>query len=409
MIGTSIRSSFGILILLASLSLGAEAPHVHNSAEPVHGLQTMQLEEMWRAGGPDDEDTLFGHVVRVLGDEQGHTYVLDAQLQKVNVYGPDGSLINVLFGDGEGPGELRFAMDLVLLPDDEVGAVRRFPGGMVLVKTDGTPVGTLGSNKPGRAFAAAAYGGGHLVLAEVESIEHDDGTHTRQSRLGPINEKGERLATCLQSDRHVDYQNNFTFDERQALVDFLYSFDVGPDGRIYALADADRYAIHVFAPDGTLERVIEREYEPRRRTDEEMKRIEALVERRLRTFPFDKTIVLAETMAVVPWFYRGIQVTDDGSLWVRHARSGELGRQHDALIVFDVFDPAGRFDRQVAVPVEGNDLTTGVFLVGDDRLVVVRGFVDAMRSVVGGGQGSLDAEDAEPDPVEVICYHINRR
>ena len=58
-------------------------PHVRNPAQPRDGLQTLHLEELWRVGGDtDDEDEFFGVVMAALLDDQGNSYLLDAQLMR---------------------------------------------------------------------------------------------------------------------------------------------------------------------------------------------------------------------------------------------------------------------------------------------------------------------------------------
>ncbi|MFH1842493.1 MAG: hypothetical protein ABIF77_04750 [bacterium] len=49
---------------------GYHCHRIHNSAEPAHGLQVVQLEEMWRAGG-EDSDVIFGHIFGAEADADG--------------------------------------------------------------------------------------------------------------------------------------------------------------------------------------------------------------------------------------------------------------------------------------------------------------------------------------------------
>ncbi len=384
-------------------------PHVCNPAVPPGGVQVLDIEEIWRAGGADDEDAFFGLITRVLADDSGRLYVLDSQLQQVHVYSPDGNLERTVFGEGDGPGEVRRASDLVQLADGSLGVVNRFPAALITIDRTGNPGTTLVPREPGRMLATAACRGERLVMAGVLNVQDEDtGTHTASSTLAAIDPNGDEIVRYLESNRHVDYHNDYVFSEKAALIDFLYSFDVGPDGRVYALADRDEYEITVFEPDGSVARVIEREFTPRVRTPAEADRIQALIDRRFRTFPFSIRYEMCANEAVIAWYHRGLQVTGDGELWVRHGRSAEIGRDHHGLLAFDVFDPSGHFQRQVVVPVAGNALYDGVFRVGQDLLVVVHGFVDAMRTTVGGGQGGLDDEFGEPDPPEIVCYRINR-
>ncbi len=69
-------------VLTPLLAAGADVPIVTNPSSPANGLETLQLEEMWRVGGIEDEDTVLGQIVRIVGDASGNIYVLDAQLQQ---------------------------------------------------------------------------------------------------------------------------------------------------------------------------------------------------------------------------------------------------------------------------------------------------------------------------------------
>ena len=67
-----------------------------------------------------------------------------------------------------------------------------------------------------------------------------------------------------------------------------------------------------------------------------------------------------------------------------------------------MFGPTGEFLRQAAVPL-GNEIRDGrCFLVGDRRLVVIRG---TGSSFSDDGDEELDEEE-EVEPLEVICYRI---
>lgn len=395
-----------VVIADAATALGAPL-RIRNTETPADGLQTLNLQELWRLGGDDDDGILFGQVTRVRADDQGNVYLLDSQLQEATVISPSGELLRTIFGEGDGPGELRWGCDVLVLPGERVGAVRRFPASLVSVNHDGDPAaGSFASTTPGHAFAAGAFGGGNLVLAGNRSVQGEQpGTQTVHSFLASYSADGQAQVEYHHTQRWVDYQHNFVFNEKQAINDFLYAFDVGPDGRVFVLPDRDRYEISVFRPDGQLDRIIERDFTPRPRTARERARMEALAERRFRTFPFDLSLEFSETESVIAWYHRGLQVATDGSLWVRHCRSAE-NLPAGVLVRFDVFDAQGSFVRQVDVAAPGDPMLDGVFLVGTDRLIVVHGFVDSMRSIVGGGQGPLTEDGYEVPAVEVVCYRI---
>jgi hypothetical protein len=164
----------------------------------------------------------------------------------------------------------------------------------------------------------------------------------------------------------------------------------------------------VFNADGSVDRVIEREFEPVKRSARSARRMRELAERRFRTAPFEVEYHFEETEPVVAWFHRGLQVEDDGRLWVRHARSG-FEQPNGVMLTLDVFEPGGHFVKQVSFACDGDGTYDGFFLLGDDRVLVVKSFVDSMRDWFGGGRGPISqGEDAEgPGPVEIICYRIS--
>ncbi len=76
--------------------------------------RSVELQEVWRIGGEDDEDILIGVVGRGVMDDQGNTYLLDRQLSQILVIGPDGELAKTLGREGEGPGEMSRPSDVFL-------------------------------------------------------------------------------------------------------------------------------------------------------------------------------------------------------------------------------------------------------------------------------------------------------
>ena len=91
--------------------------HVKNPASPPQGVETMQLEELWRVGGAGEDQTVFGVILQALPDEQGNLYVLDLQLSQVFVFSPEGKLLRTLSREGEGPGEVRNPTDMFFMAD----------------------------------------------------------------------------------------------------------------------------------------------------------------------------------------------------------------------------------------------------------------------------------------------------
>ena len=397
------------LALAAALPVAAAAGPVvvHNGAEPAHGVQTMHLEEMWRAGGADDEENFFGLVTWAEAGPDGLVYVLDTQLCQVNVYDDAGTLVRTLFRQGEGPGEVNRPRDLVIMPDGTIGAVQEFPGSVVRVTPDGIPADSIrlrtGDATAGGfvAVTAAEHRGGTFLVAGVKIRPGErDGTQVRTMYLARAGDDGLLGTRYLERTIEWDF-TNFTYDEAVSLPSFFWANAVGPDGRVYAAPDRDAYRIDVFAPDGTLERVIEREYEPWRRTAADREWLTALFDGALGNAPFSYDLKLAETESAIHWLNRGVQVAADGRLWILPGR-GTREQPAGVVATFDVFTPEGEFDRRVQVACEGDSEKDGVFLLDDERVLLIRGYVDAVATQFGGG--GVEGGDEEAAPMEIVCY-----
>jgi len=124
-------------------------PHVKNGSTPTEGVQALRMTELWRVGGEDDEEILFGLTPKVCTDDKGQVYVLDSQLSQVLVFSPDGKLSRTLFREGDGPGEIHQPWDMFVLGDGRVGALQEFPGTTVFVDDQGKPAGRIRAGNPG--------------------------------------------------------------------------------------------------------------------------------------------------------------------------------------------------------------------------------------------------------------------
>ncbi len=396
------------LITVLAAPAFAQPPTITNGVQPANGIEEMRLEEQWRIGGPDDEENFFGLITWAETDAEGLLYVLDVQMCQTLVYDQEGQLVKTLFRQGEGPGEVRQPRALVLMPDGTVGAVQEFPGKIIRVDGDGNPAENItpntGDPTAGGFFAltAAEHRGGTFMLAGV-SINPGErqGVQQRAMFLATADDDGLLQNRFLESTTTWDF-TNFTYVEAEALPTFWWANDVGPDGRIYAAPQRDAYRINVYSPDGTLEKVIERDYESWTRTGDEKAWLTALLEGAFRNLPVEANLDICDTESDISWLTRGVQVDRSGDLWILPSR-GTREQPQGVMATFDVFTPAGQFDRQVQVfCAEGDGNEDGLFLLEDGRVLLIKGYVDAMATMFGGAIEAEDDEDAEP--MELICY-----
>lgn len=377
------------------------APHVNNPAAPSAGAETVSPDELWRAGGINDEDVIFGIVETITADDAGNLYVLDSQLNEVMVFSPDGEYLRSIGREGEGPGEFRRPGGMFITPEGNVAVLQTMPGRIILMTPDGEPVGNHPvPEAPGGGMMALFKGGrgGDAVVLDTRSFKRTDTGMEITRELVRIDGEGHVTNKLLSNTQKREFAN-MGFNEKDMRA---VEWTCGPDGRVYVSDDFDAYRIAVFGVDGKAEHVIERDYQHRKRSKEEIEENKPRVMFRGRGggahrpetegSPTDRDV-----LSLLP--------RADGTLWVVSSHGG-LDAPDGVIATFDVYDPDGHFTRQVSVRGEGDFGDDGVHFVGD-RLYVVRGLRSAQRAQMGGGDEELSDEDIEnAEPMSLICYDL---
>lgn len=374
---------------------------VHNPTTPVEPPARVDMKELWRIGGDtDDDDEFFGVIAKVITDADGNVYLLDTQLHEIKVFSPSGSFIRSMGAEGEGPGEFTFATDMFITPSGNVGVMQAFPPKVVQFSKEGTPLSNFQipeSDDPGFRFLINARSAGdHLVIAAGNSVP-SEGNLEQTRYLAAVTQEEETVRYHSEkrelnlADIVIDESKWDTFDRR---------WEVGPDGRVYAVLEQGKYRIHVWNEDGSLDRVVERAYEPLARTDEELERTREIYESFSRMFGgANARMELRNEHRGVEQFY----LRDDNSLWVLTSQ-GARRNPEGTIGTFDVFSPEGRFMKQVSLSGEGYAVEDAYFFVGN-RVYVVKDFLNAALASIGGGPDAESGE--EPEPMSIICYMLD--
>jgi len=376
--------------------------HIMNGSEPAQGVDMRELEEAWRVGGEDGED-FFGLVSQVVVGDDGTIYLLDTRLAEVAVYSPDGERLGTLSREGEGPGETRMPAHLLFMPDGNLGLVQVFPGKVTKIDLEGNPAGVfeIGANDPTQGgfvqFFDCMVQGENLVIA-AESIKQNPPTgQIRTSYVAAYNGEGDEVARYAAFERVMDF-TAFEFDEdKRNQVEFRKSI-VGNDGRVYVAPYRNEYKIEVYLPDGTLDRVIEREYEHMPRTDEEYDAVKAVLDIQLQQLPNPKV-----SISRVEPDIGALRLGPDGNIWVETSRGGR-NQPEGVFFTWDVFSPEGRFLKQVSAQC-GGDGTDDMMLWTGDGAIQVTGFITAIQELQSRGAMAAD-DDGEAVPMEVIYYRV---
>ncbi len=392
------------LALAAATAIAAPATtvkdgvtYVANGAKPSKGVEVVALKEAWRVGGDEGED-FFGLITQVRTGKDGRIYLLDTRLAEVPVYDTTGARVATLSREGDGPGESRLPANLVFMPDGTLGLAQIFPGKIVKINLDGSPAGsfTPGAADPTKGgflqlFDCVTNGTDMVVTAESIAQAGTAG-QDRTNYVATVDADGKEKVRFLERKNHMDF-TAFEFNEDKTdRVDFR-KVAVGRDGRVYIAASRNRYAIDVYGKDGKLQRVIERAYEHKARTAEELKRLNDAVQAQLAQLPGAKV-----SMSRTDPDIAAIEIGHDGNLWVANSRSG-VDQPAGIMFTWDVFSPDGEFIKQVSAKCPGDGKKDSLIWTPDGNAVLVTGFLDAAMSLQGGGAA---AEDDEAAPMEVV-------
>jgi hypothetical protein len=306
----------------------------------------------------------IGQVGDIALDSKGRIHVLDAQAQHIRVFSPEGVYEQTIGARGGGPGELGFALALLMGPGDTILVPDARNLRFTRYAPDGSEAGSIRLDPDGAwpmQFRASTQG----AMAEQVRLFALPGQPALENRLDVL--------LRLASDGTVtDTLMTFPSGSFQALdgtgITFFAAepvWDLTADGRII-LAVSDEYRIRIYS-DGQLQRIITKSFElaPLSEADKEALRgelrrrfasqgmPEATMERLLRErFHFAESLPAVLTVAAGPL----------GTIWAQQARPpSQISEAEFATIrenhledlgsaLWDVFDPEGRFLGVVTLP-----------------------------------------------------------
>jgi sugar lactone lactonase YvrE len=371
-----------------------------NPAEPIDPPVTLELTQQFQVGGYDEE-VFFGVIIDILEDEQGNIYMLDAQLNEIQVFDPAGNHIDTIGREGEGPGEFRRPSNLFWTPDGNIGVLQTFPSKIVMLTPDGQPAGEFPTPKfEGEGFPAlinAEYAKDHLALIYVVGQPSESG-FVQKNVLCLMDAEGNVSAELHSANAQMQMANPVISEAQWDL--FRNRWAAASDGRVFAVKDFRKYEVTVWGPDGKVDRVIHREYPPHVRTDQEKQDVMDVYKRFTRQIPVPDLKYEVENEHP-PVNFGNVYTRADGSFWVQTSR-GSVGQPDDVIGVFDVFDPKGRFVRQVTLKGQRDQDNDAVFFVGD-RLYVITDWLPSVAALQGGG-GSDEEIDEDVEPMAVLSF-----
>ncbi|MFH1756398.1 MAG: 6-bladed beta-propeller [Candidatus Latescibacterota bacterium] len=376
-------------------------PHMMNPAQPIEAPASIKLDKLWHVRGDDDE-FLFGVLTQITSDESGNMYVLDAQLHQVMVFSPDGEYLRSIGRQGEGPGEFNRPSDLFMTVDGNVAVMQGMPGKIVLMTPEGEPAGNHPVPEPEdggmQMFSSGQLAGTQLVLSAERFSRREDGMTISSALIG-VDKMGKQVATYFTQEDKRDFAN-LTFDEKK-MRDNAITWSAAGNGRVFASDNFDAYHIKVYKADGSLERVIEREYQSRVRSAKEIEDNTPRVMIRSGNQSQTPEVKASGTDRDIQRIYP----RKDGTIWVLSSR-GAFDAPDGAIATFDIYDSEGKFVRQVTLEGEDSFTKDGFHFV-KDRFYVVTGLRSARRAMYGGDSEDEDDIAEDEEPMGIICYDMS--
>jgi hypothetical protein len=424
----AVRISVAVsVVLLAAVSLAAPSwngsmgeedgwPVTMNPATPMGADEVIQPEQMWRIGG-DDEDVLFGLIDDALVDEAGNTYLLDSVLSSIYVVDAAGEITRTIGGEGDGPGEFRFAQELIFLPNGDVGIMEMMPGKIVVVDREGTPRPSFALGEGGQGLMNHLQhidANGDAVLIGKVVTTFGEGSATTNYTLSSYDAEGSEQAVLMEN-KEVQSGGNISLNIGGGDNEFTSNFTLCPDGRVVVFQKAKEYRLDVFDAAGAQQGIIRRDYKSVRRSDKSLAAAHKQAEEMRERFGGNLEMEVEEYARDIS----DVIARPDGEIWVVNSQ-GDKECPEQSLGLFDVFDESGRYSRRVRIEAD-YDSERDNFCLIDDRLYIFKEAQKAPpRSSTSGGGGMMimmvsgssasedEDEDEEVMPYEVICYRLPR-
>ncbi|RKZ12992.1 hypothetical protein DRQ53_04115 [bacterium] len=383
------------LLLLLAIQIPTESP----------SSRTIEYEELWRTD-PYSDEYLMGNVMAATTDDEGNSYLLDAQLQEVFKFDADGNYVDTVARKGEGPGELDQTWSIAYWSPGAIILPRVFPPQVIRIALDGTPLEELHVYRDPADDAKASVstitpvGDFAVVMGSMFQFGSDGSKMVMW--LGVIDRNGSVVHEFGDMERELPSDPLKQVVDEQAEFWEWNRWAASDAGHVFRAPDREKWLIERYDLDGNLTGTFSRDIKARERTEAEFEDMKGG-----RTFVFngqkaDISYKLLDTEAPL----RGLVILN-GQLWVIHNQAeGELPDgvwRRASVLSFD-----GELIEDVDLKVPHDPELDTVQLLDDGRVMVVENGVAAQRSQFAAFTDDSDNPDDEDlsdaEPAEVVIY-----
>ncbi|MGI9626062.1 MAG: hypothetical protein ACR2QM_04445, partial [Longimicrobiales bacterium] len=277
-------ATLAAVLVVTGCSDGSESASVPGDLLGPDFTLELTAEDVYTVGAIDGEDwEIFSQVTSATFDDLGNLYILDGDVGRFTVIGPDGSFVRTVGQQGGGPGEFQVAFGATVLPEgglvvfdlgkqgfqlfDPSG---RFVNSVPVDLTEGAPGREIAALPDGRIVSAGGFrlfGGngppdpedllGTGPTRPVDRFSLEDGSHE------VLYEAWQLPPAPAGDDQTLESEGGgqITFSMGMRAFEPELYFGVLSDGRV-ALVDSLAYRIKFVDQAGSVTGTVERPFEP---------------------------------------------------------------------------------------------------------------------------------------------------
>ena len=378
--------------------------HVMNPAEPMEPPAVYELRELWRLESETPEGELvFALVDHIAEDESGNVYIADSGLKTVHVVSPTGEYLRSIGREGEGPGEFLSVSRVFLTDDGMIGAVDMYAGRIARFTKDGDPVDRWQPSLDdySQMWIVGAFPVLQGYVAYLGARKYSEKTIAEADIIGVFDKSGRLTTTSLE---RITTQNRGEvypgYDEE--LEDAIRVMGSAKDGKFFVSQHYVDYAIHIYEPNGSIDMIVEREYEPVERDERAFADQQSYWEAALRG--------RKNSEAQVSKYERSLDKVveaEDGYFWIGTSR-GWVDLPPGVADILDVYNQDGQFVRQAILNGKIDSEDDCLFYVNGKLYVFSKAFSAAMGAKSVSRSSADVAEMSGEESPAVTCCELIR-
>lgn len=348
--------------------------HVMNPVDPMNPDMVIDIQEEFRIGQDEgDDEYIFPGITGLTVDDNGTVFILIAQDDAIRVFNPDGIYSHTIARQGQGPGELYLAQTINRGPEGNIWVASMGTQKITIFNPDGTYIRDITFPRLPPLFVQTTSDGFMgLYINQVPSPD-DPMLINVTYALRRFSAEGDSLSTMFENNLRMDL-TDLQLGGMQEQVPFYTQDD---QGRVWQTrARTDLFEVNVYNPEGSFDRVIEKEHVKIEKSAEEIQEEKDLVQRAMAAQMQD--IPEEMNISYEPERYRvatGFPHFDPrGYVWVQTAREGTMDTNE-----FLLFDMRGQYVQKTLIP----DVGTPIFLIFiGDKLYLTDQGSDAIPQVI---------------------------